>query len=779
MPLDFASQIPAYKKDDFIQINYMEAPRVQVFYQPNEQINLGTPEELEASQLYLEKSGKHSWFDATQAAALQTYWPDLPLKEHSSGKFYTATTALQEALNHKVLTPLDQSSLEDLSKEDIQRQENEITAQQTLLKTVAYQFDRSALPYQQLEQNYEGTDKKELLGTAYQAQIQAQASFKVLLGKQILELEEQCQMVHLALQDKSIPTVVKEATAQLESSKANINKQFELLEGDIHAIQVLPLSLVDWKKKIAELEQVPTVSKAAYIKTKEHFNEILRTYEQNNPSCLKEPIYINWKTAQVKANQAFEKGMVRNLKHFNEFVAQKKVPLAATGGDGKLEYRAGENQVTKQEQAKFGDKQSADVIFKSPKVPLYADGIRPEDVTQGGVGDCYLMAALMLLAEEDTKHLIEEMIEEQGEVYVVRLYSNDLPIEVEVDKKTLFLEYEDGYTQDMAASTKKELWVAIIEKAYAKYKTNIPPLKEQLELARAGNYDKKLPQEPSDYGGDYTAIEGSQTSLALEALVGNRVVEEEDIYLDEAGDISEAATSRAFSSRVALGKGATIAEEDLRDLLQASHKAGYKIGVDSPDTMEGVEGLTHDHLMEISAGVYMKFNHAYVVGGVEKQKVVLLDPHGDSNGKDKLFYSKILSQKIENLYSQLNFLEEELVNSNYDAFSMDIKNKITDSFLQLASYAPNTPIEKLENKWKRLIQRKELKEKNNKLIGLNYRAGTSFLEQLNKISTNLKQSDIGKGFWTREKEKIGGIQNITFSLLGKCFSSIRINKVKK
>jgi hypothetical protein len=44
-----------------------------------------------------------------------------------------------------------------------------------------------------------------------------------------------------------------------------------------------------------------------------------------------------------------------------------------------------------------------------------------------------------------------------------------------------------------------------------------------------------------------------------------------------ATSISEAATPRAFPCRVELGKGASIAEADLRDVLQASHRAGYKV----------------------------------------------------------------------------------------------------------------------------------------------------------------------------------------------------------
>lgn len=569
LPLDFAQYLPDLQANSFLKINFLEQPNAQIIYSPKDELKTEHIEDLAASKAYLEKRLQHLWLEAEDAAALQTYLPNLVLKEHDSGQSYVPTALLQEQIQGQEIPSLNKPDLENSSKEEIQAQEEGLRSQKNLLEKIAYKFDLSAFPYEELGANYDGADKELVLDQAYQEQVQVHQRFKQQLGTQLLALKEQQQALQAVLQEKSIPIALKEATAALENQKEAISRRFELLEGDLHAIQVLPLNFTDWRKNIKTLEQVPQEAKATYIKEKAIFNQLLQDYEQSHPESQQEAAYIEWKTALIKANQSFEKGMVRNLKRFKDFVQEKKVPLAATGGDGKLEYRTGENQVSKKEQARFGDPIPAKVVFDSIKVPLYDNGISPEDVIQGGVGDCYLMAALMLLAEADTKHLIEEMIVEEGDKYVVHLYSNDMPVAVEVDKETLFLEYEDGYKMDVGAKTKKELWVAIIEKAYAKYQGSIPSLKEQLEMGKEGGYDKKLPSEPSDYGGDYTKIEGSQTSLAIEALVGNRLSEEQYIYLDEAGAISEEETARVFPVRVDLQQG-DIGEEDLADLLLAS-----------------------------------------------------------------------------------------------------------------------------------------------------------------------------------------------------------------
>lgn len=201
--------------------------------------------------------------------------------------------------------------------------------------------------------------------------------------------------------------------------------------------------------------------------------------------------------------------------------------------------------------------------------------------------------------------------------------------------------------------------------------------------------------------------------------------------------------------------------------------------MDSPDGMDGVEGLTHDHLMEISPGVYMKFQHAYVVGDVEALGVKLLDPHGKVEGEDKHFYNAKLAKEVRGLSQDLHTLIDELEKSNYSTLSKRIRNKLDEKFKALEAYTINTPIEKIKNKWEKLLSRKELIEVEDSLTGLKPRGGQSFVEQVKKNKILLEGSKVGKGFWIGEKQFIEGKQDVDYQIFKNNFESVRINKLKK
>lgn len=103
--------------------------------------------------------------------------------------------------------------------------------------------------------------------------------------------------------------------------------------------------------------------------------------------------------------------------------------------------------------------------------PLFASiGPSEEDVIQGGVGDCYLMASLASTALADPNR-IEQMITDLGDgTYAVRFYRGSVAKYVRVDsslpmKSSGSLAYaqlgEDG-----------SLWAALVEKAYAIFRGN-------------------------------------------------------------------------------------------------------------------------------------------------------------------------------------------------------------------------------------------------------------------------------------------------------------------
>jgi hypothetical protein len=94
---------------------------------------------------------------------------------------------------------------------------------------------------------------------------------------------------------------------------------------------------------------------------------------------------------------------------------------------------------------------------------LYVDGIKPTDVNQGALGDCWFLAAVAALAERDAGALAARISALKEGVYAVTLWPFGKPTTVVVDDtlphKGEKLAYSNGG---------KELWVGLLEKAMAK-----------------------------------------------------------------------------------------------------------------------------------------------------------------------------------------------------------------------------------------------------------------------------------------------------------------------
>jgi hypothetical protein len=95
---------------------------------------------------------------------------------------------------------------------------------------------------------------------------------------------------------------------------------------------------------------------------------------------------------------------------------------------------------------------------------LFEGGVSPSDIQQGSVGDCYFLAALSAIAE------IEGVVEKlflppngKGQ-FGIRWYVHGYPHDIWVDDR---LPTHKGKLL-FAGSNKKELWVSLLEKAFAK-----------------------------------------------------------------------------------------------------------------------------------------------------------------------------------------------------------------------------------------------------------------------------------------------------------------------
>ncbi len=123
-----------------------------------------------------------------------------------------------------------------------------------------------------------------------------------------------------------------------------------------------------------------------------------------------------------------------------------------------------------------------DVTFKPTLGHVFVDdsgvpgqgGVSPNDVDQGQLGDCYYLSALGALAAQQPD-VIRNMIRANADgTYTVTFHDDSgKPVNVTVNSDLPYT--KDGrmpFAQpgDVAADRQPELWVPILEKAYAQYK---------------------------------------------------------------------------------------------------------------------------------------------------------------------------------------------------------------------------------------------------------------------------------------------------------------------
>lgn len=102
--------------------------------------------------------------------------------------------------------------------------------------------------------------------------------------------------------------------------------------------------------------------------------------------------------------------------------------------------------------------------YKLAKKPLFHQGISHRDIEQGQTGDCYLLGSLASVAVH-RPNLIRDMFVDNGDrTYTIRFFNRD----GEADYVTVDQHLPVSATgAPVYADYAKELWVALIEKAYA------------------------------------------------------------------------------------------------------------------------------------------------------------------------------------------------------------------------------------------------------------------------------------------------------------------------
>jgi hypothetical protein len=393
-----------------------------------------------------------------------------------------------------------------------------------------------------------------------------------------------------------------------------------------------------------------------------------------------------------------------------------------------LEYKAREDRFSDAEKIEFGltEEQKEDLEkakgksafkFKKPDLSLYdkKDGIELEDIKQGQVGDCYLLSAIANLAENDSE-LIQNMIEEKNNLYIVTFYQNGIPVKVEVDKKLMILKIEKinilgnkEITEEFIGTTPDDdIWVPIIEKAYAK-------------LMAKGEFT-------------HENVQGGNAENAMKVLLGNKVKEPKVLFLDENGNLSDAPTKNEFKTPLVF---AETTETALKQIILSAIEKGYKINVSSPTTYKGNSKLTDQHTIDIGDNKYMSCKHSYALTTANETNVSLFNPHG-SDGKAR-------NRKI------------------FDLSTKKAYEKIVSILPAEGKILPETKaaIEAILN------QQKALKNESDRITGT-----------LRVKINALRDTSIAKGFRTQEITILGS-QDISYKVLKEYFKDLVITIIKK
>lgn len=162
-----------------------------------------------------------------------------------------------------------------------------------------------------------------------------------------------------------------------------------------------------------------------------------------------------------------------------------------------------------------------------------SDEIALNDVDQGGLADCYFLAALGAIAHSNPDH-IRNMISDNGDgSYNVTLFGDenfwgDRSPEVHTVRPNIPLR-EDGTPAYAGLGDGPELWVAIVEKAFAQ---------------REGGYDE---------------IEWGNAGNAMEILTGN------DSTTVNIGGLSGEAILTGIQAKLDAGKPVTASSKDFGD----------------------------------------------------------------------------------------------------------------------------------------------------------------------------------------------------------------------
>lgn len=190
--------------------------------------------------------------------------------------------------------------------------------------------------------------------------------------------------------------------------------------------------------------------------------------------------------------------------------------LAQLNGGKEVEL-ADPGLTDKHDELNNNDNPADDIIFQDIDGEVIVDGASLTDIKQGAVGDCYFVAALASIAHHNPEY-IENMITDNGNGTYTVSFGGDLG-DVTVDDDFATNSSGNSVYASTGSSSNPELWVAIVEKAYAQangsYET-IEGGRANEAIAEITGQDNFTVDHPSDFDPAdlQTALENGQSVTA-------------------------------------------------------------------------------------------------------------------------------------------------------------------------------------------------------------------------------------------------------------------------
>lgn len=110
---------------------------------------------------------------------------------------------------------------------------------------------------------------------------------------------------------------------------------------------------------------------------------------------------------------------------------------------------------------------SANVEYRRVGGDLFVDGVSAEDVVQGDVGNCYFLSGVAAIAHAQPDALKDAITQNPDGTFRVRLFDKNGKATYQTVDRDLPFNTEKGELAYGQSVDPKELWVAVLEKAYA------------------------------------------------------------------------------------------------------------------------------------------------------------------------------------------------------------------------------------------------------------------------------------------------------------------------